>query len=110
MTGMIFYPVEVMKFQVMVAGEQAEIMLEGSDQPFVRDCQDPETMPIGRILFRDSQARHDYVNDAGYLEMQRPLSLLPGILSLLHIDSPLFLRGDGMLASLSSTVGANKVD
>ena len=58
----------------------------------------------GRHVFAEGR-RKDFINRGGFLQMDRPLEMLPAVLDLLRHESPLFLRADGTLASSSEPAG-----
>lgn len=103
------YPVEVKQYQVWVTGASTRIVLEGIEgvssprqQP---DTSSAELIEVGRIDFGNSTLREqDIIGRNGTLRMDRPMSMLAGILSLLQHEKPLFLLFQDDKGTLSTSL------
>jgi hypothetical protein len=94
----VIYPVEITKYHVSVQRGQAEILLEGIEEPMPEaENAHAHSRHVGRMTFGDSHpiSDHDFMTRGGTLQMDRPLAMFPGILHLLQQKS-LFLHGDGI--------------
>jgi hypothetical protein len=51
------------------------------------------------MVFGDPNSDKDFITRGGILQMDRPLTMLSGVLDLLRNETPLFLGGDGKLST-----------
>jgi hypothetical protein len=94
------YPVEVRRYRVLVNKDRAEIELEGVEASEAGAEAEPELRRVGHITFGDPEpiGDKDFITRGGFLQMDRPMEMLAGILYLLH-ETHLFLDGDGTLST-----------
>lgn len=66
-----------------------------------------ELRTVGRITFSDPNpiSDKDFITRDGILRMDRPLSMLSGVLNLLQHEKLLFLHEDGTLSTSLEPVG-----
>ena len=94
------YPVEVRRYRVLVKKDRAEIELEGIEAREEGSDAEPELRRVAHITFGDPDpiGDKDFMTRGGFLQMDRPMEMLAGILDLLH-EKHLFLDGDGTLST-----------
>jgi hypothetical protein len=94
------YPVEVRRYRVLMNKDRAEIELEGVEASEAGAEAEPELRRVGHITFGnpDPIGDKDFITRGGFLQMDRPMEMLAGILYLLH-EAHLFLDGDGTLTT-----------
>ena len=99
---MVRYPVEVRRYRVLVNRERAEIELEGVEAREEGEAE-PELRRVGHITFGDPipSGDKDFIARGGFLQMDRPMEMFAGILTLLH-ETHLFLDEDGTLSTSQS--------
>ena len=113
MSVQVFYPVEVKHYKVSVKRNRADIALEGVEGPVQGSGgSNPNIRRVGRVTFGDSNpiGDKDFINRGGFLQMDRPMAMLSGMLDLLRNEKPLFLHGDGTLSTSSEPVGEGEDD
>lgn len=99
---MVEYPVQIKSYQVTIRRDQANIRLEGVEE----GASEPRR--VGNITFGDPDPigkDKDFITRGGFLQMDRPLEMLPAILDLLRHESPLFLQDDGTLSTSAEPAG-----
>jgi hypothetical protein len=103
------YPTEVKQYQISITRDLAKIVLEGIEGVKLpqQRLDSSELRIVGRIVFGDPDpiGNKDFVTRDGVLRMDRPLSMLSGILNLLQHEKPLFLHEDGTLSTSLEPVG-----
>jgi hypothetical protein len=106
----VAYPVEVRSYQVSANRNRVEIELEGVEQ--LLGSGDSSLRRVGRMTFGDpSRIRDkDFINRGGFLQMDRPLAMFPGILDLLRNEKPLFLDKNGTLSTSLESIGEAEDD
>jgi hypothetical protein len=102
MGTVVNYPVEVKSYKVFIGRDGSEVLLEG-----VERHPDALLRAVGRFTFRDPSRVQDkdFINRGGFLQMDRPSSLFPQVLDLLRNEQPLYLMGNGMLATSPEPIG-----
>lgn len=102
---MVEYPVQIKSYQVTIRRDQADIRLEG-----VEGLEGPqgELRRVGNMTFGDPNPigkDADFINRGGFLQMDRPLEMLPAVLDLLRHESPLFLDEKGTISTSLERAG-----
>jgi hypothetical protein len=100
MSVVVSYPVEVKEYAVSVSRDRAAIVLRGVE------TDGGDLRIVGRIEFGDPDpvGDKDFITRGGFLRMDRPMVMLPGILDLLRNEKSLFLQDDGTLSSTAEPV------
>ena len=95
---MVEYPVQIKSYQVTIRRDQANIQLEGVEEGV------SEPRRVGNITFGDPDPigkDKDFITRGGFLQMDRPLEILPAVLDVLRNEKNLVLQEDGTLTTLA---------
>ena len=95
---LVEYPARIKSYQVTIARDRADIHLEGIEQG------GSKPQPVGHMTFGDPdpiRKDKDFITRGGFLQMDRPLEMLPAVLDLLRLEKHLVLDGDGRLSTSS---------
>jgi len=93
---LVEYPAQIKSYQVTIARDRADIHLEGIEQG------GSKPQPVGHMTFGDPDPigkDADLITRGGFLQMDRPLEMLPAVLELLRHEKNLVLRKDGTLST-----------
>ena len=93
---LVEYPARIKSYQVTIARDRADIHLEGVEQGGSK----PQT--VGHMTFGDPDPigkDEDFTTRGGFLQMDRPLEMLAGVLELLRHEKDLILQEDGRLST-----------
>jgi hypothetical protein len=99
---LVEYPVQIKSYEVQIRRDTAHIQLEGVEEGR------SEPQRVGHMTFGDPNPigkDADFVTRGGFLQMDRPLEMLPAVLDLLRHESPLFLDADGRLSTSPEPAG-----
>lgn len=108
MSVIVSYPVTVERYQVEVAKESATIVLDGIEGPASSASPNEKNLRrVGSITFSglEPTSEADFITRGGFLHMQRPLTMLSGILALLQHERPLFLDANGNFSTTREPIG-----
>ena len=93
---LVEYPVRIKSYQVTIARDRADIQLEGVEEGR------SEPQRVGHMTFGDPDPigkDADFITRGGFLQMDRPLEMLPAVLDLLRHEKRLSLREDGTIST-----------
>jgi len=93
---LVEYPAQIKSYQVQIQREMAHIHLEGVEQG------GSKPQPVGHMTFGDPDPigkDADFITRGGFLQMDRPLEMLPAVLDLLRHEKNLVLQEDGTLST-----------
>ena len=93
---LVEYPAQIKSYQVTIARDRADIHLEGVEQG------GSKPQHVGHMTFGDPDPigkDADFTTRGGFLQMDRPLEMLPAVLDLLRHEKNLVLREDGTLST-----------
>lgn len=93
---LVEYPAQIKSYQVTIARDRADIQLEGVEQGGSKPQR------VGHMTFGDPDPigkDADFITRGGFLQMDRPLELLPAVLELLRHEKKLVLQEDGALST-----------
>jgi hypothetical protein len=99
MSVSVGYPVEVKQYRVSFMKTHVVVVLEGIENPAEQTDAGGRVQAVGRMVFGDPNSDKDFITRGGILQMDRPLTMLSGVLDLLRNETPLFLGGDGKLST-----------
>lgn len=93
---LVEYPAQIKSYQVQIRRGTADIHLMGIEQG------GSKPQPVGHMTFGDPDPigkDADFITRGGFLQMDRPLEMLPAVLDLLRHEKKLVLQGDGTLST-----------
>ncbi|MDQ3566423.1 MAG: hypothetical protein M3436_20900 [Pseudomonadota bacterium] len=93
----------VTSYQVEIKGDRALLTLESTETPNMMGGA-----RIARAEYSSGAEPTELINRGGFLSMKRPIELLVPTLDLLRNESPVYLHGDGTVATLAETVGESE--
>jgi hypothetical protein len=113
MSVIVQYPVEVKQYQVSIGRQAASVRLQGVEvQPLKDHRADEQLRWVGDLTFSssDQAGERDFITRGGFLNMQRPLAMLSGLLDLLRHEKPLFLHQDGVFSTSPEPAGEEETN